>query len=863
MGQLETEGARAIETTHPSTARRADRDQLGRIFRVRSRVIALFAIAIPLIPDLGDSRWTTVAAIVLVVLPYNLVLERRTMRTGIVPSFVPWADQVLSVGATVFVPELWEPVLMVMVANSAVAATSFERRKVFGPALASIVVAGTVGAATQPGVMAITGTVAYAGATAMAILTISLVTSTRLTLESENQELVDNIDAMVWSLVDGDPSYRSMSGPASRILDYPMVRLLDVGFWHDQIHPDDRPVVDGVRRRALNRGITVDVDYRIKSGDGSWISVHEIVTGEAGTPVSPAILRGITLDVTARRTAERDRAVYGEMVERITTALVVAGPSESGDGLRIRAANPAAARMFGTTSTRLTGAALDDVFDTLDDTTLARISDANDRTAGFTIDRVEGLGIDRQKTFSLQVFALPDGAVGLAMDDVTEAAMVAAALRRQALHDGLTGLPNRTLLRDRLQYALADATRRKESVALILLDLNHFKDVNDALGHQYGDRLLVAFARRLQTLLRECDTIARLGGDEFALLLTHATNEGASRVVAKVTSAMQQPFELDGVTVQATASLGVALFPDHATDGDLLTQRADVAMYNAKRGGGGWSVYSPAQDQSSVERLTLLSALHSELEGDLPTQLTLHYQPILDLHTDTIAGAEALLRWNHPTMGWLDPELVVELAELSGLIQPLARFVVTEALVTAGSWLARGHELRIAVNLSARNLYDRNLVAWLDDTMRSMEFPSRLLKCELTESQVMDDPVLAMDVISQLRQIGVTTAIDDFGTGYSSLAYLRRLPVDEIKIDKSFVQTMLDDHNDLTIVRTVVDLAHNLGMNVLAEGVEDAKTLETLRDFGCDRVQGYLIGRPMTAEDFRASLEGDVAASGS
>jgi diguanylate cyclase (GGDEF)-like protein len=470
------------------------------------------------------------------------------------------------------------------------------------------------------------------------------------------------------------------------------------------------------------------------------------------------------------------------------------------------------------------------------------------------LERLEGLGIDRQKTFSLDAFPLPARAVGLAMADVTEAAMVAAALRRQALHDGLTGLPNRTLLRDRLQYALADARRRNERVALILLDLNHFKEVNDALGHQYGDRLLVAFAKRLQSLLRECDTIARLGGDEFALLLTHATNEGASRVVTKVSSAMQEPFELDGVTVQTTASLGVALFPDHAEDADLLTQRADVAMYNAKRGGGGWAIYSPAQDQSSVERLTLLSALHTELEDGAPEELTLHYQPILDLHTDQITGAEALLRWEHPTLGWLDPELVVELAELSGLIQPLARFVAREAMAVTSNWLQHGHELRIAVNLSARNLYDRNLVTWLQDTMHAMGLPTHLLKCELTESEVMDDPVLALDVISRLREIGVHTAIDDFGTGYSSLSYLRRLPVDEIKIDKSFVMSMLEDRHDMTIVRTVIDLAHNLDMAVLAEGVEDEATLGKLREFGCDRVQGYLVGKPMPAEELSTLL---------
>ncbi len=243
----------------------------------------------------------------------------------------------------------------------------------------------------------------------------------------------------------------------------------------------------------------------------------------------------------------------------------------------------------------------------------------------------------------------------MSFEDVTEATMVATALRRQALHDGLTGLPNRTLLRDRLHVSLTDARRRQERVALILLDLNHFKDVNDALGHQYGDRLLIAFSRRLQSLLRECDTIARLGGDEFALLLTDATTEGASRWCSKVTEAMQEPFEIEGITLQTKASIGVALFPDHAEDADLLTQRADVAMYNAKRGGGGWRVYSPPQDQSTIERLTLLSDLHHQLDDDRPDGITLHYQPIVDLASDSHRRRRGAAALGPPGVGAAEP----------------------------------------------------------------------------------------------------------------------------------------------------------------------------------------------------------------
>ncbi len=819
---------------------------VAHVFRIRSRVIAGFAMVIPFLTDLGANRLFVVGTIALVVLPYNLVLERITRRSGAVPGYVPWADQVMCIGVASIVAELWAPVLMVMTATLALAATLFDGRRVIGPAVTGVVLAGIVGYQTQPTVTFVAGTVAFAGAAAMSALGISRVTANRRALEHENRELVGNIDAIVWLADTADAHHQSISPAAERILGYPSVNLREVAFWMDHVDPADVVALRDARQRALQTGQRQSCDYRMTDGQGETIWLHEVVSCESNVPARPRRLRGVIVDVTARRAAEAERAVFSEVVETLDTAILVARPDPNHRGaLVVAAANPAAARVTGSSAKRLIGTLLQHSFHVVDDDIAERCIEVARGGPAFTVDRITGIGIDRQRSHSLRAFPLPGGAVGLSLDDITEATMVASALRRQALHDGLTGLPNRTLLRDRLLYALSDARRRNERVALIMLDLNHFKDVNDALGHQYGDRLLVAFSRRLQHLLRECDTIARLGGDEFALLLTDATTAGAGRVVRKVSEAMQEPFEIEGITVQTTASLGVALFPDHADNADLLTQRADVAMYNAKRSGGGWAVYSPQQDQSSVERLTLLSELHHELDGETPQNIALHYQPILDLHDDRINGAEALLRWNHADFGWINPELLVELAELSGLIQPLARFVAQEAMHTAAEWLAAGFEIRVAINLSARNLYDRHLVPWLEATMREVGLPPRLMKCELTESQVMDDPVLAMTVISELREIGVHTAIDDFGTGYSSLAYLRRLPVDEIKIDKSFVTTMLADTTDMTIVRTVIDLAHNLGMAVLAEGVEDKATLSTLREFGCDRIQGYVVGKPV------------------
>ncbi len=834
---------------------------VGHVFRIRSRVVTGFALIIPFIADLGPERFWAVAIIALGLLPYNMVTERITERSGTVPALVPWVDQA-GMAVAFFVPSLWGPVLMVMIATLALTATLFDEQRVIGPAVTSVALAGLVGFSVQDTTVFVAGTIAYGGAVALTVAGISRVTAARQALETENRELTENIDAIVWHFAAGGEQ-QVISPAAERILGYPSVNLRDLGFWMDHVHPDDRPALEHARRRALQTGERQSCDYRMTDGTGETLWFHEVVTCEVHTAPRPHALRGVIVDVTARRAAEAERAVLGEVVETLDTALIVARPDPNRHGaLVVAAANPAATRVTGTASRRLIGTLLRDSLQDVDGNLAERCASVADGGPPIALDRVTGVGIDRQRSHSIRVFPLPGGAVGVSLEDTTEATMVASALRRQALHDGLTGLPNRTLLRDRLHYALSDARRRNERVALMLLDLNHFKDVNDALGHQYGDRLLVAFARRLQELLRECDTIARLGGDEFALLLTDATTLGAGRVVRKVSEAMQEPFEIDGVTVQTTASIGVALFPDHADDADLLTQRADVAMYNAKRNGGGWAVYSPQHDQSSVERLTLLSELHNELDGGSPQSITLHYQPILDLDGDRIGGAEALLRWEHPEFGWINPELLVELAELSGLVQPLARFVAREAMEAAAAWLADGHEVRVAINLSARNLYDRKLVQWLSTTMREVGIPARLVKCELTESQVMDDPILAMTVISELRDVGVHTAIDDFGTGYSSLAYLRRLPVDEIKIDKSFVTSMLADSTDTTIVRTVIDLAHNLGMAVLAEGVEDEATLATLRGFGCDRIQGYVVGRPVPAADFHQMLRRSALRTG-
>jgi diguanylate cyclase (GGDEF)-like protein len=426
------------------------------------------------------------------------------------------------------------------------------------------------------------------------------------------------------------------------------------------------------------------------------------------------------------------------------------------------------------------------------------------------------------------------------------------ALRRQALYDSLTGLPNRRLLDEELHRTLSQEPLPGETIALLMMDLDQFKEVNDALGHHVGDQLLRSIGDRLTAELDDA-LIARLGGDEFAVVLSGLVDEADARNVAdRIRKTLAEPFMLEDVRLQSNASIGIALYPDHARDVPTLIQRADVAMYMAKRAGAGVAVYAAEHDRSSIERLTLI--------GDLPDaaatgQFVLHYQPCIALRTGRPVRVEALIRWQHPRYGLLAPDQFVELAELSGAIQPMTRWVVREGMAAAETWRAAGHELGLAVNLSVRNLYDPELVAYLESALEDHGMPPGDLILELTETELMDDPSLAREVFTALGDLGVNTAIDDFGTGYSSLTYLRDLPLQEIKIDKSFVAEMHRRSDEFTIVRSMIDLGHNLGLEVVAEGVEHADDLQLLRRLGCDLGQGFHFSRPLPLDELLVWLQ--------
>jgi len=355
--------------------------------------------------------------------------------------------------------------------------------------------------------------------------------------------------------------------------------------------------------------------------------------------------------------------------------------------------------------------------------------------------------------------------------------------------------------------------------------------------------------------LREADTVARLGGDEFAILLsTDATRSGATAVAEKIARVVERPVEIDDVSIQVGASIGIAFFPEHATDADGLARRADVAMYVAKRSNAAWAIYAPEDDRSSIRRLTLLGELRQAITAN---QLVLHHQPTIELSSGRVLRTEALLRWKHPQHGLMPPGEFMELAEMSGVIQPLTRWVLRESIRQVHKLTVDGEFLHVAVNISARNLYEPDLIDWLVNLLETENFPGERLTLEITESLLMDDPLLALGVLRRLKTFGISLSVDDFGTGYSSLSYLRDLPIDEIKIDQSFVASMALPGGDDTIVRSVIDLGHNLGLAVVAEGVEDVETLVRLRDMGCDRAQGFLLSQPLPAEDLAGLLDTD------
>jgi diguanylate cyclase (GGDEF)-like protein len=455
-------------------------------------------------------------------------------------------------------------------------------------------------------------------------------------------------------------------------------------------------------------------------------------------------------------------------------------------------------------------------------------------TTGWT----RGLGVGPLALVAAALLAITTAGIG-AWKQLTTA-------RHASLHDALTGLPNRTLLRQRLQSELQGGGR----VGLLSVDLEGFTEVNDQLGHPYGDQLLRLVGDRLREGAPTDATVARLGGDDYAVLLLGAGQADATRTAERLLTILHHTFEIDGTGIDLEASIGVACAPDHGDEADVLLRHADTAMHLAQQQHDGAQTYNPAGERHTPNRLALLGDLRRALDAD--DQITVHYQPKVDLQTGDLAGVEALVRWRHPSLGLVPPDRFISLAETTTLIHALTDRVLGIAVRQAQQWRATGHDIPVAVNLSTRCLHDESLPIRVFDLLDEVGLPSSMIELEVTESMAMRDPERVERVLAALHGGGARLSIDDFGTGYSSMSYLQRLPVDELKIDRSFIQQMDSGDSGTVLVNAAISLGHNLGLTVVAEGIEDAGTAVRLRELGCDIAQGYHFGRPMPPADLMA-----------
>jgi diguanylate cyclase (GGDEF)-like protein/PAS domain S-box-containing protein len=593
----------------------------------------------------------------------------------------------------------------------------------------------------------------------------------------------------------------------------------------------------------------------------SWtvLTCGLLLTGLLGTLMmlisgERARIQGQVKDSTARLREREARlqAILNKAADAILTI--------DGDGVLL-SANAAAGRLFGYAPEKMIALRLDKLIPVgvgeaagLDAAGLLRMI-ACGVTHEYELPGWRSDGSEFPLAMSVSEVELPDEHLFVAiLHDLTEQHMAQERIHRLAHHDTLTGLANRLSLNLRLDQLLAQTRRGGGAAAVLFIDLDHFKKINDTHGHQTGDLLLVAVAQRLQELLREVDTIARLGGDEFIVVTSGTvTPDEASNIAVRIVDALAAPYHLQGKTVHSGASVGVAMFPSDGDDGSTLMRHADTAMYAAKsQGRGNFQFFSAAMNSATHERLMLENRLWQALEQN---EFELYLQPQVELATQRIIGAEALLRWHHPELGMVGPDRFIPIAEESGLILPLGDWVLQRACGLLASWRAPGlAHLRLAVNLSARQCHGPGLLPQLDRLLRGHGIEPALLELEITESAAMQDPERSRALLNELRSRGIKVAIDDFGTGYSSLSYLKLFEIDRIKIDRGFVKDIESDPNDAVIVAATIALAHSLGLGVVAEGVETEAQRDFLRAKQCDEAQGYLFARPMPVAQFEAMV---------
>lgn len=628
--------------------------------------------------------------------------------------------------------------------------------------------------------------------------------------------------------------------------------------WYERLHPDDKDRWDVEFARTLTLDEEFRSIYRFVARDGHVVWVRgevKIVRDEWGRPL---YVQGVGFDITElkrveedlRRAEEKYRNIFENAAEGIFQTTV--------DGQYL-SANPALIRIYGYDSVEELTADITNISNQLyvdpkRRTEFVRLLQTNDRVMDFEsqIHRKDGAIVWVSENARVvrdgnNAFLYYEGTAA----DITQRKAAEQQLVHNAFHDRLTGLANRALFMDRLTHLIDRTGRRRSHVyAVFFLDIDRFKIINDRLGHSAGDRLLLAVSQRLLRCVRACDTVARLGGDEFAILLEDIRNmDEAISVAGRIGTELAAPFEMEGEAIFTSASIGIALRPEGASSADSMLRDADIAMYQAKaRGRAGHEVFVPQMQEGVRARLQLEADLRWAVER---REFQLHYQPIVNLLTGRLAGFEALLRWKHPIRGWVSPAEFIPLAEETGFILAIGEWVIAEACRQLQRWQEQFPELsplQISVNVSGRQFSNPNLIEQIRNALTETGSDPTCLKLEITESSIMENSDAATEMLQQAQDLGISKSLDDFGTGYSSLSYLHRLPIDTLKIDRSFVSPIGFPGENLEIVRTIINLAHNLGKDVVAEGIETEQQWTELRTMGCEYGQGFYFSRAVDGE---------------
>ncbi|HEX6098886.1 MAG TPA: EAL domain-containing protein [Thermoanaerobaculia bacterium] len=620
---------------------------------------------------------------------------------------------------------------------------------------------------------------------------------------------------------------------------------------------------DPTQREQLIRsfepfGYSQAVELRWKRKDGTPIWV-QLTAHSIRSPVGTTYFEGFVNDITERKRAEDARVHAEELLRRQSAAMTASmdGIGILDERLDFTYANDSLAKLYGYPGPEeMLGRNLCELYEPHEQVRLITSIMPQVHQNGRWRGEATGLRADNVNfPQEISLTAIADDGIVCVVRDVTERTYAEEQIKHLAYHDALTNLPNRLLFKDRLSVALSHAHREGSSLAVLFLDLDRFKVINDSLGHNIGDQLLQAVAARIQACVRDSDTVARLGGDEFTILLPRLTrSQDVAPVAGKIIEAVRYPFHIEGREFFITTSIGISVYPEDGSDAETLIKNADTAMYQAKElGRDNYQLFNAFVNAKALQRIALEHGLRKALASE---EFAVHYQPIFDLRSNRITGMEALLRWEHPQMGSIPPATFIPIAEATGAMAPIGSWALRTACRQAKLWHDAGHlTLSLAVNLSVTQLQQADLVDTVRSVLEETGLPPRLLELEITESSAMHSPETSIRVLYELKKLGIRISLDDFGTGHSSLSYLKRFPVDTLKIDQSFVQDTTSDPDAAAIVTAIIAMAHSLRLKVIAEGVEYTEQANFLRRHGCDQMQGYLITPPVNATEFIAFVE--------